>query len=44
MDEMMTEMEACFATKDQLEITLSKTEASHKLRLGTPKFVPSLRF
>ena len=41
-DEMITELEACFATKDQLEIGLSRTEATHKLRSGAPEFVPSL--
>ena len=40
-DEMMTELEARFATKDQLEIGLSKTEAT-KLRSAAPEFVPSL--
>ena len=38
MDEMMTELEARFATKHQLEIGLS----THKLRPGAPEFVPSL--
>ena len=42
MDEMMTELEARFASKDQLEIGLSRTEATHKLRSGAPEFVPSL--
>ena len=39
MDEMITELEA---SKDQLEIGLSRTEATHKLRSGAPEFVPSL--
>ena len=38
IDEMMTELEARFATKDQLEMGLS----THKLRPGAPEFVPSL--
>ena len=39
MDEMMTELEACFATKDQLETGLS---SARKMRPGAPAFVPSL--
>ena len=42
MVEMITELEARFATKDQLETTLSRTEATHMLRPGAPEFVPSL--
>ena len=39
MDEMMTELEARFVTKDQLETGLS---SAHKLRPGAPAFVPSV--
>ena len=42
MEEMMAELEVRFATKDQLETTLSRTEATHKLRPGALEFVPSL--
>lgn len=40
MEEMMTEIEARFATKDQLEAGLPKSEES-KLKPCAPEFVPS---
>ena len=42
MDKMMAEVETCFVTKDQLEIGLSKSRTTHKVRLGAPEFVPLL--
>ena len=39
MDEMVTELKAHFASKDQLG---SKTEVAHKLRPGAPEFLSSL--
>ena len=42
MGEMVTELKAHFATKDQLGITPSKTEVAHQLRPGAPEFLSSL--